>query len=147
MKISWSWGITIFIILFMAGILLLVVKTSREKIDLVTEDYYPKGVEYQDEITKYSRAKKWGTAFNISENDQLVKLHFPKIPQENKWKGTVHFYRPSDKNLDLVYPIQINKDFTQTFEREKFMPGKYKVIIDWEWDSLEYKHAFLWVKQ
>ena len=52
MRIKWNWGtgILIGIIAFMAFIIGLVYFSVQQNFDLVERDYYPKALEYQQQI-------------------------------------------------------------------------------------------------
>lgn len=64
MRIKWNWGtgILIGIIAFMAFIIGLVYFSVQQNFDLVERDYYPKALEYQQQIDKEENARKTGAA-------------------------------------------------------------------------------------
>ena len=56
MKFNWGYKITVFYLVFIAGIMYLVIQSSRQKMDLVTTDYYAQELKYQDKIDQSKRA-------------------------------------------------------------------------------------------
>ncbi|MGL6269890.1 MAG: FixH family protein, partial [Chitinophagaceae bacterium] len=56
MKFNWGYKIAVFYLVFIAGIMFLVIKSSRQQMDLVTTDYYAQELKYQDKIDQSKRA-------------------------------------------------------------------------------------------
>ena len=56
MKFNWGYKIVLVYSVFVAGILYLVVQSSRQQMDLVTDDYYAQEIRYQEKIDQSKRA-------------------------------------------------------------------------------------------
>ena len=55
---SWGYKILGVYLVFVTGIVFLVIKSSNQKVDLVTKDYYEQELMYQDKINETARASK-----------------------------------------------------------------------------------------
>jgi hypothetical protein len=126
---NWGHKITILFSGFVALIVFMVISAFRQDIDLVSEDYYEKEIKYQEQIEKLENADNVKDEISfIQKGDELI-LAF-KNPINNE-SGTIVFFRPSDPKKDLKEILTLNKNHEQYFEREKFIPGYYKIQIDW----------------
>ena len=138
MKFNWGHGIVLVLALAITGLLSLVYITSQQRVDMVTEDYYPKELKYEDQIRKIKNYNALEERV-VVENTEVVKVTFPKeIGTYNAIKGIIHFYRPSDKNLDIEEEIVLNEDYSIEFSKAKFKEGKYQVLIEWQLAGVEY---------
>ena len=97
----WKTGIISAIILFMGFILSMVVYASTKKIDLISEDYYQKEIEYQTEINAISNYNQLNNAWKINQDaDKLVLLPPEKLVREGA-THTIQLCRLNDSSLDL----------------------------------------------
>lgn len=138
MKFNWGHGLTTFIALGIIGILTLVYFTTRERIDLVTEDYYPKELKYEDQIAKIKNYQALKEKITLEESDVLW-MHFPPMVQVSAdISGTIHIYRPSDKDKDMTFPVSLNEDFKQVLPMKGLPRGKYEISVDWQANDQAY---------
>jgi len=137
MKIKWNWGtkLAIWIISFIVFMLSLVYMTTTSKVNLVEEDYYPKGLVYQTRIDAIENAKKINAVFSANQNDANIIIGLPDIQADS---GTILFFRPSGNSLDKSYNIIINEKKIMTFPKEDFKHGKYILKINWFLGNTEY---------
>jgi len=132
MKFNWGHGIFIVIVIGITGFLSLLYITTRERIDMVTEDYYPKELKYEDQIIKTKNYNALREKVIVKVEDQ-VSINFPKqLGTAQQITGLVHFYRPSDKLLDVETELVLNDSYAMFFDKENFKEGKYEVIIEWQ---------------
>ncbi|MFY0604727.1 MAG: FixH family protein [Flavobacteriaceae bacterium] len=128
MKINWGTGIVITIILFMGFIMYFVIKMStgdNYNHDLVTEKYYQKELEYQNEIDASKNAADLGTELKIEKTNKGLEITFPPKLDPTKIKGKVSLYRPSNKQLDFEIPISL---------LNKYLLVPDKSLLDGRWD-------------
>ena len=132
-KINWGTGIVIAFVLFISFILYFVIKTSTDttyEYDLVAKDYYKDELEYQQRIDKLNNAKKLPENVSLKKTGKGISIHFPaSIPQE-KIKGTVYLYRPSNEVLDKTIPISLH-GHSQFISEEVLIGGRWDIHIDW----------------
>ncbi len=67
-----------------------------QDVSLVSDNYYEKSLEYQDEIDKQSRTKSLDEQVKINFNGEVITVLFPSDYLEKKISGEIYFYRPSD---------------------------------------------------
>jgi len=140
---NWGYKIMMVYALFIAGILMLVFKSSSEKEDLVTKDYYEQELVYQQKIDQSKRAAALSTGIKYEVSKGSVGIKFPDEMKGKDLKVSVLLYCPSDAGKDQ------QKDFTTT-EGYVSMPiaetarGMYELKIDWEADKATYyaEHKF-----
>ncbi len=132
MKFNWGYGIVLVLAIAIGGFLTMVFITTGEKIDMVTEDYYPKELKYDNQIEKTRNYNALTDKVTIT-TDADINVVFPQIvDNEKQIKGGIHFYRPSDKQLDIEKEIKLDNEFKMVFDKKTFQKGKYELIIEWE---------------
>ncbi len=68
MKFNWGYKIVLVYSVFVAGILYLVVQSSRQQMDLVTDDYYAQEIRYQEKIDQSKRASALSEPIRLPGN-------------------------------------------------------------------------------
>lgn len=138
MKFNWGHGLFITIAISIAGILTLVYLSSRIKVDLVTEEYYPKELVYQEQIEKQKNTRNLIEKVSVNLADLMV-FQFPAISADpSDIAGEILFYRPSDRALDRSEIIKLDTFYRQYFIISEFQTGKYDIIIEWNCENIEY---------
>ena len=112
---NWGKKILIVYIVFVAGIVFMVFKSSTQKTDLVTTDYYAKELKYQDKIDEMNRVQALSAPVEVVIKDNALIIRFPKDFAGKKLTGEAVLYCPSDENKDLKNnfsvqdePVKIN---------------------------------------
>ena len=112
---NWGWKITIFMGIYMAGILGVVWFAMTQEVNLVTEDYYKKELAYEEQITRLKNTKTLENkpSFGLSKDKKLVVLSFPEglVPE----KGEILLYRPSDFTQDRRFKLGLDENLQQGF--------------------------------
>lgn len=137
MKTKWNWGtkLVIWIIAFIVFILSLVYMTTTSKVNLVEEDYYPKGLKYQARIDAIENAKEINAVFMASQNGESIIITTPDIQLDS---GNIMFFRPSGNSLDRTYDLLITEEGKMIFPMKDFSNGKYILKINWNLLDKEY---------
>ncbi|MFB6455935.1 FixH family protein [Chitinophaga sp. Hz27] len=135
---NWGYKIIIVFTLFAVGMLTLVTKSMRTKIDMVTNDYYSEELKYQDIIEGRNNAGRLSAPVKVTQPGETVSITMPEELIGRAIKGNISFYRPSDSNKDFAVPLQPDHNGNQTVAREKFIRGNYRVKIQWEMDNKQY---------
>ncbi|WP_291908558.1 FixH family protein [Chitinophaga sp. CB10] len=137
---NWGHSIIIVFVLFAAGILTLVTKSMRTKVDMVTKDYYSEELKYQEVIEGRANAGALSSPVTITQPAEAVTIRVPQELVGTPVKGAVNFYRPSDAGRDFSVPLHPDAAGTQVVGREKFVPGNYRVKVSWEMNNKPYYH-------
>lgn len=138
MKFHWGHGLLVAIILSVSGISLLVFLSSRERIDLITEDYYPKGLAYDQQMEKIKNTNSLEKKVLVEISDSLY-ISFPRIVDfPDSIRGEIWIYSAADKYEDKKLKIDLNASFYQAIELQQFNLAKYEIIVDWKAEGKEY---------
>ena len=134
---NWGYKILVVYVVFVAGILFMVFKSSEQKMDLVTTDYYAKELKYQDKIDATTRANALSADIQYVISDKQIVLHFPKEFAGKKMSGSAELYCPSDEDKD------VKKDFTAdnatvTINISTVNKGQQELHISWQVDGVDY---------
>jgi hypothetical protein len=136
--IHWGHKIILVFLLFAAGIITLVVKSFGTKIDMVTTDYYGAELKYQQVIDGRQNTSQLSAPVIITQPEGLVLLTFPAELQGQDLQGQVLFYRPSDSQKDITLPLILDAQGCLPVSKQKFIPGSYRVKMQWTVNSKPY---------
>ncbi|OXA97274.1 FixH family protein [Flavobacterium hercynium] len=140
MKINWGTGIVIAFGLFMTFILYFVFEVqsnSKYDNDLVVEEYYKHDSHFQDEMARIQNAHDLQRKPSIKYTENGVKIDFPATMQNEKIKGNVLLYRPSNKKFDFNTQIVLNNS-TLLIPKNKLVKGRWDVNMEWQYDGKKY---------
>ena len=140
MKINWGTGIVIAIALFMSFILFLVIKmTTNEDYshDLVVEEYYKKELAFQQEIDAETNLKLLSEKIKGKRVEGGWLLSFPEEIKASKIVGTVFLYRPSNKQLDFDFPIELSNS-NLLIPDKRLLDGRWNITVNWEYEEKEF---------
>lgn len=135
---NWGLWLTVFIVLFIIGNIVVLVVISSERFDLVDDDYYKNELKYQEKIDKISRTQKLMDKITISKNDDKLIINYPDDFHGKTVKGEIIFYRPSDKRLDFVRTIKIDKYNKQEIKDNNIPRGVWVIKVDLDVDGKGY---------
>jgi hypothetical protein len=140
MKINWGTGIVIAFAIFIIFILYFVFSVqSNSKYDneLVVEEYYKYDAKFGDEMVRIQNAQDLSQKPKILNDSNGITIVFPEAFVANKLKGTVSFYRPSNKKFDFVVPISLSH-FSLNVPKEKLLVGRWDINMEWEYQGKQY---------
>jgi hypothetical protein len=139
-KFNWGTGIFIFIALFLLACSFVIYKSFQERNDLVVEEYYPQGLEYQKQIDRFANANSLTGKIEITEVLDGLQITYPKELKGKDVKGQVIFFRPSDENADFRDSIQFDTVMVQRISLQQKIKGKYIAKFFWTMDGKEFAH-------
>jgi len=136
MKINWGVRVLILYVGFVLLILFLVFKSFQVDVDLVTEDYYEQELKFQEIINKKAHAENLEIGLTYILEGKRIAFSFP--PDQKNIKGHIKIYRPSNKNFDRLFTIELDNENKINLFLENSPSGLYKMKIDWSNDSIGY---------
>ncbi|WP_337865807.1 FixH family protein [Ignavibacterium sp.] len=136
-KPSWGTGIVIAIIIFVIVVLVQTFYLMNQKVDLVEEDYYKKGIEYQKKIDVQKKSSELSELVKFEFDGQYLIINFPKELSDNKISGEILLYRPSDSGLDIKLPINTDS-LSQAIPVSNLKKGFWRVKLKWQYDGQDY---------
>jgi hypothetical protein len=134
---SWGYKIIIVYSVFVAGILFMVFRSSGQKTDLVTTDYYAKELKYQEKIDEVSRANALSEVLRYEIKGNLLLLYFPKDFTGQKITGTAELYCPSDEDKDVKKEFIVQDAAVEVIIKPA-NKGQHELHISWQAGGLTY---------
>lgn len=139
-KFNWGTGIFIFISLFLVVNAFVIYKSFQQRYDLVSEEYYPQGLEYQKQIDRFAKANSLSSEIAITIKSSELLITYPNELKGKNVKGQVIFFRPSDERADFNDSICFDTNLIQRIPLAKMLKGKYIAKFFWIMDGKEYAH-------
>ncbi len=129
-----NWGTKIFLsfVVFAIIIISMVVISVSQDYHLVAEDYYKQEIEYQNQIDKIENYKQLDQPLAIKywSKGRKASIQFP-ITRSQQLEGEIHFFRPSNGNLDFKVAINPDGGGSQMVDLSDAVPGLWKVKVSW----------------
>ena len=134
---NWGYKILLVYAVFVMGIMFLVFKSSREKVDLVTTDYYAKELKYQQKIDAMNRVSLLSDTVKYEMHEGKLTVVFPKDFAGKKITGDVVLYCPSDEDKDITqnFSIQDTPIFVPIHVVNK---KEFELQLNWQADGTSY---------
>ena len=131
LRLNWGAGIAILYLGFVAMIVVLVVMSMRQKIDLVTDEYYAEELLFQGKIDKIKRAQALPEPLKWEVTDDAILIQYPGNFAENTLSGTVKLYCAADNKRDRSFPVN-PENHMQVIPLSKIPEGRFSLQIDWK---------------
>ena len=141
MKINWGTYIVIAFALFISFIMYFVIKVqsdSKYDNDLVVEEYYKHDVHFQDEMARIQNAHDLKVKPVITVDANGVTVAFPANFTPKDIKGTVTFYRASNKKFDFQVALSFTDSASLFIPKDKFIGGEWKINMEWKYNGKSY---------
>lgn len=137
MKINWGHKILGVYLVFIAGMAFMVVMSVRQKIDLVTPDYYAEEIKFQEKIDEKNNASKLSAPVRYSVANGDLVLQFPKEFDGKKLTGELTIYCPSDVNKDIRRNLDVSGN-TMKLTIPESNKGAHVIKIKWSCEGIQY---------
>ncbi len=131
-KFHWGHGLALALLSFMIFIVSFLVRFQLQQgnsMDLVTEDYYNHGLQFENEFQALQNVKTLEEIPSIKVEDKQLVIHFPENIEPKE--GRVKIYRPSNKIMDKNFPLTLNNHEMRLNEKT-FEEGKYNISVSWK---------------
>ena len=137
-NISWGTRIAILYISFIGLVVFMVVMSVRQKIDLVSDDYYNQELAFQDKLNKMKNAETLTTTITHKITSSDIELQFQPEFKNKKLTGEILFFRPSDSSKDFKTEVTVNENAQQKIQLNHLSKGMYKMQITWKDETTPY---------
>ena len=131
-------GIIFTIIIFIIGLIWYIVFSYSVEFGMVEEDYYEKGLNYQDQIERIKNANQLPEPVTIINLGNHIQIKFPESLDFYSAEGQIQLFRPSDPNLDRFVNLKLDDGGQQLINVSSFDQGAWIVKLNWKKDSIEY---------
>lgn len=137
MKFHWGHGIFLFYVFFAASLVVVVIKSRQFDNSLVTEQYYARDLNYQQEYDRRMNSNSLTEPLSIMRVNGQYQLLFPKGKNEGV-EGTVLLYRPSSKHDDRLLKLEVGSSGTMALQTNGLKPGRYQAVVEWSANGVDY---------
>ncbi|HLP14861.1 MAG TPA: FixH family protein [Bacteroidota bacterium] len=137
-KMSWGTGIAIVIGIFFVAMAVLVTIAMTHMTDLVADNYYERELAYQDRINSTQRAVNVPDAVRIVTRGDTLNLTLSEQAVASGISGTIHFYRPSNKQMDFDVRMLLDAAHSQRIRTSAMAKGLWKVQVGWKTPAGEF---------
>ncbi|WP_395090836.1 FixH family protein [Vaginella massiliensis] len=134
-KFTWGHGIAVALLCFMIFILSLMF-FAGDTGDLVTDNYYEKSIEYEDDIEAESRTLSLQKQPEVVIQANGWKLIFPAEYQITE--GSVVLLRSNNPDQDLILPLKLDAKNQMLIPSAKLVNGDYEMRLSWEMNHNKY---------
>ena len=135
---NWGNKLLLTFIVFGTGMSYLVYRAVSTDFQLVEKDYYKKELRYQQLIDDAGRANNLSTAVKLEQKDQEIILQMPDEMKGAPVEGTAWFYCAYDAKKDRKFPLSLDQQAMQQFDRKQIAAGSYTVKINWVANTVSY---------
>lgn len=137
-KISWGQGIVLSFILFAIGTFVLLYISLNTKVELVTDNYYEKELQYQKHIEIVKNTQSLSESVTAIQTTDAVIIKFPAIAEFLTYSGEITFFRSSDLKQDFRIAVNIDSQYVQTIPFGSKPKGMWRIKMKWFANSNEY---------
>ncbi|MEI8279214.1 MAG: FixH family protein [Bacteroidota bacterium] len=137
MKLGWGWKIAVLYGGFVALILVLVIASNYQKIDLVSSKYYDAELAYQKVIDADKNQTALSMPVNIHANESAVSIEFPEMFKDKAITGDIEFYAPVNSEWDRNFQINTQNNIA-TILRSSLRNTRYTVKVSYKVDGKDY---------
>ena len=130
MKFNWGTGIFLFITLFVILGIVFIVFAFNNDVNLVHDEYYKKGVNYDQEIELNKRSYKYKDDIILINRKHHIVIKFSNELVNTIKAGEVYFFRPSNRFKDLRKKLILSSD-SMIIEKKQLALGRYITKIKW----------------
>ncbi len=138
MKLNWGWGIFIVLVLFIAFMVNLVYKSSQVRVDLVSENYYDKEINYQQQIDREKNSLGLVQDVQIRKNSEFVEIVYPLDFNGSGISGDIQFFKPDNASLDFTLDVNAAEGNRQIINTMAFKQGWWEIKINWTYQQTDY---------
>ncbi len=135
----WLTGIVVTIILFMGTLITGTAILLNQDVNVVSEDYYEVDRHFEENRTRRERgiALEPPPRVEVLSSGQ-VRVEFPVEEMTDGPEGTLHLYRPSDRALDLMVPLDLQPDGQQVIQLGERPDGYWNWELEWTQAGIGY---------
>ncbi|WBA43008.1 FixH family protein [Hymenobacter canadensis] len=127
----WPYAIVAVFLLFAGYIGYMVQQAMRTPVDLVSPDYYKQELVYQQRLESVARTAALPAPvelrYEVAAHRLLLQL--PAALAAQGARGTLHFFRPSNQQLDFTLPLQLVAG-RQQLSTARMQPGYWRIRLD-----------------
>lgn len=127
----WPYAIIVVFLLFAGYIGYMVQQAMRTTVDLVSPDYYKQELVYQQRLESVARTAALPAPVELRHevDAHRLTLQLPEALAAQSAQGELHFFRPSNQQLDFTLPMQLVAG-QQQLSTARMQPGYWRIRLD-----------------
>jgi hypothetical protein len=137
-SLNWGTGITLTYSVFALAILCFVVFSFRQKIDLVSTDYYAKELAYQQHIDATENSQKLAEKLVVTSAGKELEIQIPKSLRNELIVGELELFCAADARNDSKFHFETNSAEKHRVHLEKVSAGRYTAKLKWNQNGKAY---------
>ena len=139
----WPVAIVVFFVVAVASAVGFALWAGSQRVDLVSRDYYPEEIAYQQRIDARARARALAPplAVHYDAARQIIDIAYPLSSFGRGIEGEIWFFRPSNAGLDVRVPMQPDAEGRQVVEAGELRAGLWELRMQWTVDGEAYYHG------
>ena len=136
----WPIAIVALFVVFITFLVAFIVFAARQKVDLVSRDYYAEEIRFQQQMDRLKRTRPISAEIVVAydPNRQSITLRLPEAQARRPVAGRIHLYRPSDSSLDRNVGLAVDSEGIQHVDARKLRSGLWKVRVEWRVDGEDF---------
>ncbi len=131
---NWGKGIIIVMASFIVFISVLVVKLISTNVDLESEDYYAREINYSAEMEAIDRANELNDKISLSQSETHLILAVPENLEVQALE--LKLIRIENDKLDRLFQIKNNRNFS--IAKADLVKGIYRIEINYFIDGVRH---------
>ena len=138
--INWGTGIVIAFAIFISFIMFFVFRVqsdSKYDNELVVDEYYKHDAHFGDEMKRIQNAQDLPQKPVFKNDSEGVTIVFPESFVPKDIKGTVSFYRSSNKKFDFNVPLSLSGS-SLNVPKAKLLGGRWEINMEWQYEGKQY---------
>lgn len=122
---------------FVAMIVTLVVSSSKQKFDLVSQEYYKDEIAYQHVLDASRNQAGLAGTLVVRGDSKAITFEFPAEFTGKSITGTIQFYSAVNKQWDRTFPVSTT-DNKMVIDKKALYPTNYKIKLSYAIDGKDY---------
>jgi hypothetical protein len=137
-RFHWGKGVLCVIVLFVLGVAAMVFTAFTNRVDLVSDDYYQRGVQYEEHLTVLRRSEAMADSVVIEACPGGIEIRFSRGVTRRLSEGRIVLYRPSNRRLDRILSVALDSAGHQRVPMLPRDAGMWRVQLSWVAESLDF---------
>ncbi|KAB2923942.1 MAG: FixH family protein [Bacteroidetes bacterium] len=139
-KFHWGHGIVLSFIIFGAGLAVSLYIAFSNRIELVSDDYYERGLSHQRQMQRMADAAALDSAVSAILSDGMLIVTVPRSDTAAAVTGMLRLFRPSDGRRDIAVPIALDGTGRQRIPVTVLEKGLWRLQVDWTEGGRSFYH-------
>ena len=110
----------------------------NKNVDLVRDNYYEKGIKYQDQIDMNKNSAEFSDKIKTELKDSGLLIEYSGDLLKGNFSGEIKFYRSSDAKKDFKVNIETDEKGIQLIPVMNLDKGLWKVQFSFRKDNKNY---------